>query len=80
MFVLTISRRDPNMSFVGSKTRSPGQMLGNSCLHSRGQIGDPIFFIKLGQNACLDSVYAKFEYESCRVNKLSQILDNYCVY
>jgi len=26
------------------------------------------------------SVYVKFEYESLRVNKLGQILDNYCVY
>ena len=32
--------------------------------------------MKLGQNVCPDSVYAKFEYESWRVNKLGQILDN----
>jgi len=36
MFVLTISRLSSNMSYVGSKTRSPGQILGNSCLHARG--------------------------------------------
>jgi len=26
------------MGRVGLKTKSPGQILGNSCLHSRGQI------------------------------------------
>jgi len=31
------------MSHVGSKTRSPGQMFGNSCLHSRGHICEPDF-------------------------------------
>jgi len=30
------------MGHVGTKTRSPGQILGNSCLHSRGQICDLI--------------------------------------
>jgi len=43
MLVLTKSRPSSNMGHVGSKTRSPGQFLGNSCLHSRGQICDPIF-------------------------------------
>jgi len=38
MFVLTISRPSSNMGHVGSKTRSPGQILGNSCLHPRGHI------------------------------------------
>ena len=69
MFVLTIFRPSSNVGHVGSKTRSPGQILGNFCLHSRGKIGDPIlmkrgqtvclsniFFIKFGQNVCLDSV------------------------
>jgi len=49
MFVLTISRPSSNMGHVGSKSRSPGQNLGNSCFHSRGQICDPIL-IKLLQN------------------------------
>ena len=31
MFVLTISKPSSNMGYVGSKTRSPGQFLGNSC-------------------------------------------------
>jgi len=34
---------------MSGKTRSPGQILGNSCLHSRGHICDPIL-MKLGQN------------------------------
>jgi len=42
MFVLTISRPSLNMGHDRSKTRSPGQILGNSCLHSRGHICDPI--------------------------------------
>ena len=42
MFVLKTSRQDLNMGHVGSKTRSPGQILGNFCLHSIGHICDPI--------------------------------------
>ena len=55
MFVLTISRLSSNMGHVGSKTRSPGQILGNSCLHSRGHICDQIL-MKLCQNVCLDNI------------------------
>jgi len=40
------------MSYVGSKTRSPSQILGNSCLNPIGQICDPIL-MKLDQNVCL---------------------------
>ena len=36
----------------GKKTKSPGQILGNSCLHFRGQIGDPIL-MKFDQNVVL---------------------------
>ena len=55
MFVLTISRSSLNMSHVGSKTRSPGQIFGNSCYHSKGQTGDPIL-MKLDQNVCLSNI------------------------
>ena len=55
MFDLTISRQSSNMGHVGSKTRSPGQILGNSCLHSRGHICDPLM-MKLGQNVCIDNI------------------------
>jgi len=54
MFVLTISRPSSNKGHVRSKTRSPGQILGNSCLHSRGQICDPIL-MNLDQNVCLSN-------------------------
>jgi len=33
MFVLTISKPSSNMGHVGSKTRSPGQILENSSLN-----------------------------------------------
>jgi len=55
IFVLTISRSSSNMGHVGSKTRSPGQILGNSCLHSRGNICYPIL-LKLCQNVCFDNI------------------------
>jgi len=55
MFVLTISRPSSHMGHVGSKTRSPGQIFGNSCLHFRGQICDPIL-MKLDQNVCFDNI------------------------
>jgi len=43
------------MGHVVSKTRSPGQILGNSCLHSRGHICDPIL-MKHDQNVCFDNM------------------------
>ena len=55
MFVLTLSRPSSNMGHVGSKTRSPGHILGNSCLHTRGHIRDPIL-MKLGQNVCFENI------------------------
>jgi len=55
MFVLTISRPSSNMGHVGLKTRSPGQILGNSCLHSKGHICDPML-MKLCQNVCFDNI------------------------
>jgi len=53
------------MGHVGLKTRSPGQILGNSCLHSKGHICDPML-MKLCQNVCLDNILAKFEYGLCQ--------------
>jgi len=55
MFVLTISRPSLNVGHVGSKTRSPGQILGSSCLHSRGHICNPML-MKLHQNVYLDNI------------------------
>jgi len=39
------------MSHVGSKTRLPGQIVGNFWLHSRGYICN-LILMKLGQNVC----------------------------
>ena len=39
MIALTISRPSLDMGPVGLKTRSPGQIIGNSCLHYKGYIG-----------------------------------------
>ena len=54
------------MDNVGLTSRSPGQILEKSFLHSRGHICHRIF-MKHGQNVCFDNIYAHFEYESCRV-------------
>ena len=43
------------MGHVGSKTRSPGQILEKSCVHSRGHIFSPII-IKVRQNVCLGEI------------------------
>ena len=47
------------MDHVGSKTRSPGQILEKPCVRSTGHIFSPIV-IKLGQNVCLDEVSDEF--------------------
>ena len=78
MFVFTISKTRSNMGHVGLKTRSPGQILGNSCLHSRGHIFLPDFddtWPECLSWQCLGQV------RICVMKgKLGQILDNYCVY
>jgi len=43
------------MGLVGSKTRSLRQILGNSCVHTRGFICDPVL-MKLSQNICRDNM------------------------
>ena len=61
MFVLKIFRTSSKICHVLSKTRSPGQILINSCLQSRGHINNPIS-MKLDQNVCLSNVQNKFEF------------------
>ena len=39
------------MGYVGSKTRSPGQILGKPCVRSRGHIFSQIL-MKVGQDVC----------------------------
>ena len=60
MFVLTKSRTSSKMGHVGSKTRSPSQILEKPCVGSRGHIFSPII-MKLGQNACLNKILDEFE-------------------
>ena len=54
------------MSDVGSKTRSPGQILEKPCVGSRGHIFCPII-MKYGQNVFLDEILDEFENRSCWV-------------
>ena len=49
---------------IGSKTRSLGQILETSSVHSRGYIFSPIL-IKLSQNVCLNEILEEFENGSC---------------
>jgi len=56
------------MGWVGSKSRSLGQIFVKSCYHSRGRNFDPIF-IKLAQNAYIDNISDKNEYGCDRVKK-----------
>ena len=48
------------MGHVGSKTRSPGQILEKPCVRSRGHIFSRIL-MKVGQNVCLDDISDEFE-------------------
>ena len=66
MFILIISRTSSNMGWVGSKSRSLGQIFVKSCYHSRGHNFDPIF-IKLAQNAYIYNISDKFQYGWGRV-------------
>jgi len=50
-----IQAKFENLSCLVKKTKSPGQILGNSCLHSSGHICDPIL-MKHGQNVCLENI------------------------
>ena len=60
MFVWMISRMSSKMGHVGSKTRSPGQILGKPCVRSRGHIFSRIL-MKVGQDVCLDDISDEFE-------------------
>ena len=54
------SRTSMKWGYVGSKTRSHGQILEKPCVRSRGHIFGPILMI-LGENVCLDKVSNDFE-------------------
>ena len=69
------------MGHVGSKTRSPGQILENSCLHSRGHIFNPIL-MKLCQNVVL-IIYRpslNMGHVGSKTRSLGQILGYSCLH
>ena len=51
MFASMKSRSSSILGYLGSKTRSPGQIKGKACKHSRGHSFDPVL-MKLAQNVC----------------------------
>jgi len=55
MIAVAISMPSSNLGHVGILSRWPGQIYGNSCLHSRGNICSPIL-MKVDQNVCLDNI------------------------
>ena len=61
MFVLMISQLSLIMGWVGSKSRSLGQILVKWCYHSRGHNFDPIF-MKLAQNVSPNDISVKFDH------------------
>ena len=66
------------MGHVGSKTRSPGQILGKFCLQSKGYICDPIL-MKLGQNVCL-TISRPSSNMGKKTRSPGQILRNSCLH
>ena len=54
------SRTSLKLNYVGSKTRSLGQIIGNPYQHIRDHIFGPIF-MKLGQIVCIDEIWDEFE-------------------
>ena len=56
-----MSRSSSIIDGVGSKSRSLGQILEKSCLHSTGNIFG-LISLKLAQNVCLDDISVKFDH------------------
>ena len=69
------------MDHVGLKTRSPGQILGKSCLHSRGHICDSIL-MKLGQKFVLtiSRPISDMDHVGLKTKSPGQILGNSCLH
>ena len=55
MFVLIKSRMSLKIDYVGSKTRSPGEILKKPCVRSRGHIVS-LIIMKLCQNVGLNEI------------------------
>ena len=60
MFALMTSRMSLTMGHVGSKTRSPGQILEKSDVHSWGHIFS-LVLLKVGHGVCLDDISNEFD-------------------
>ena len=63
------------MGHVGSKSRSPGQILGNSCLHSI----EATFVTQIELDLCFDIIYqhTKFELNRCSLSKVIEQTPNF---
>jgi hypothetical protein len=68
MIVLIISEWSSTIGWVGSKSRSLGQISEKSCLHSRGCIFGPIFH-RLAQDLLLDDISDEFDNVGSKVKK-----------
>ena len=66
MLMIIISTLSSKVGYVGSKTRSLGQILEKPCVLSRGHSFNSKF-MKLYQNANDHNIYVKFETGSCWV-------------
>ena len=62
------SRMSLKIGYVGSKTRSLGQMVEKLCVRSRGNIFSPII-MKLDQYVCLDKISYKLKIGYVRLKK-----------
>ena len=68
------------MGVARSKSRSPGQILENSCLYSKGNILGPTF-IKLGQSVSLDDMTPlKMGVVRSICRSIGQILQKSCLH
>ena len=65
MFAPMKSRSGLILGHLGSKTRSPGQIKGKTCKHSRDHIFEAVI-MNVAQNICLDDfcMYVKFNSKS----------------
>ena len=62
------SQTELKIGNVGSKTRSPGQILKKHYVRFRGHIFLCIF-LKCGQNVCYDGILDKFENGTYQIKK-----------
>ena len=74
------SRTSLKIKYVGSKTRSLGQILEKPCVRSRGQIFS-LIIMKLGQNIVLitSRMTLKMSHVGGKTKSVGQILEKLCV-